>query len=75
MIVSNEPGYYGKNNFGIRIENLVYIKTNKKKQKSLIILQWLLIDKELINESLLSRKEKIGLTIIIKKFFIILKEV
>ena len=28
MILSNEPGYY-KNNFGIRIENLVYV--NKKK--------------------------------------------
>ena len=26
MIVSNEPGYYEKNKFGIRIENLVYVK-------------------------------------------------
>ena len=26
MIVSNEPGYYEKNNFGIRIENLIYVK-------------------------------------------------
>ena len=26
MIVSNEPGYYQKNNFGIRIENLIYVK-------------------------------------------------
>ena len=25
MILSNEPGYYLENNFGIRIENLVYI--------------------------------------------------
>ena len=25
MILSNEPGYYKKNNFGIRIENLVSI--------------------------------------------------
>ena len=30
MVVSNEPGYYEKNNFGIRIENLLYVK---KKQK------------------------------------------
>ena len=29
MIVSNEPGYYEKNNFGIRIENLIYVKKNK----------------------------------------------
>ena len=31
MIVSNEPGYYEKNKFGIRIENLIYVKGNKKK--------------------------------------------
>ncbi len=26
MIVSNEPGYYKTNEFGIRIENLMYVK-------------------------------------------------
>ena len=31
MVVSNEPGYYEKNNFGIRIENLIYVKKKKKK--------------------------------------------
>ena len=31
MIVSNEPGYYEKNKFGIRIENLIYVRENKKK--------------------------------------------
>ena len=31
MIVSNEPGYYEKNKFGIRIENLIYVKQYKKK--------------------------------------------
>ena len=30
MIVSNEPGYYEKKKFGIRIENLVYVKENKR---------------------------------------------
>ena len=31
MILSNEPGYYKKNNFGIRIENLsIRKKINKK---------------------------------------------
>ena len=29
MILSNEPGYYKKNYFGIRIENLIYINRNK----------------------------------------------
>ena len=36
MIVSNEPGYYEKNNFGIRIENLIYVK--KKKIKNILII-------------------------------------
>ena len=31
MILSNEPGYYKKGKFGIRIENLVYVKKLKKK--------------------------------------------
>ena len=31
MVVSNEPGYYEKNNFGIRIENLLYVKKTKIK--------------------------------------------
>ena len=31
MVVSNEPGYYEKGKFGIRIENLIYIEKNKGK--------------------------------------------
>ena len=31
MILSNEPGYYEKEKFGIRIENLIYVKKSKKK--------------------------------------------
>ena len=30
MILSNEPGYYKTNEYGIRIENLVYVKKIKK---------------------------------------------
>ena len=30
MVVSNEPGYYEKNKFGIRIENLIFVKKKKK---------------------------------------------
>ena len=29
MILSNEPGYYSKNNYGIRIENLIYVDGKK----------------------------------------------
>ena len=31
MILSNEPGYYKKGSYGIRIENLVFVKQIKKK--------------------------------------------
>ena len=31
MILSNEPGYYKKGKFGIRIENLVYAKNSHGK--------------------------------------------
>jgi Xaa-Pro aminopeptidase len=31
MILSNEPGYYKKGYYGIRIENLVFVKKDKKK--------------------------------------------
>ena len=57
MILSNEPGYYKKNKFGIRIENLVYIKRYNKK----IFFENLTmapIEKKLINFKLLSSSEK-----------------
>ena len=57
MILSNEPGYYKKDNFGIRIENLIFVKRNNKKIffKNLTLVP---IEKELINEKLLSNTEK-----------------
>ena len=69
MIVSNEPGYYEKNKFGIRIENLIYVKKNKNK-KFFENLTMAPIDKDLINNQLLNKIEKEnGLIIIIMKFF------
>ena len=57
MILSNEPGFYKKNDFGIRIENLVFIK--KKKSKLLFEnLTMAPIDKDLINFKMLDKKEK-----------------
>ncbi len=56
MIVSNEPGYYEKNKFGIRIENLIYVK--KLKGKILFDnLTLVPIDKDLIEPSLLDKNE------------------
>jgi Xaa-Pro aminopeptidase len=57
MIISNEPGYYKKGSFGIRIENLVYIK-NYKKKLQFENLTLAPIEKDLINYSLLNKLEK-----------------
>ena len=57
MILSNEPGFYKKDHFGIRIENLVFVKKLKNK----ILFENLTlapIEKELINYKLLSSAEK-----------------
>jgi Xaa-Pro aminopeptidase len=57
MILSNEPGFYKKGSFGIRIENLVYV--NKIKNKLLFEnLTLAPIEKDLINFKLLNESEK-----------------
>ena len=57
MILSNEPGYYKKNSFGIRIENLIFVKKTKNKIffENLTLAP---IEKELINYKLLTSMEK-----------------
>ncbi len=57
MILSNEPGYYKKDKFGIRIENLIYVKKSKNKLyfENLTLAP---IDKDLINFDLLTDNEK-----------------
>jgi len=57
MIVSNEPGYYLENRFGIRIENLVFIKKINKKL-CFENLTFAPIDKDLIDEKILTAYEK-----------------
>ncbi len=57
MVVSNEPGYYEKNNFGIRIENLIYVKESKEK-KYFENLTMVPIDKDLIIQKNLNKDEK-----------------
>ena len=56
MIVSNEPGYYEKNNFGIRIENLIYVKKNKGKNY-FANLTMVPIDKDLMDLKILNEVE------------------
>jgi len=57
MILSNEPGYYKKDSFGIRIENLVFVK---KVNKNIFFenLTLVPIEKELINYKHLTPVEK-----------------
>ena len=57
MILSNEPGYYKQNHFGIRIENLVYVDKEDGKLffKNLTMAP---IEKDLINFNLLTMSEK-----------------
>ena len=57
MILSNEPGYYRKGKFGIRIENLIFIKKFKRKLffENLTLAP---IDKDLIEYKMLTKKEK-----------------
>ena len=57
MILSNEPGYYLKNKYGIRIENLIYIEKIKNKL-FFRNLTYAPIDLDLINFKLLSKKER-----------------
>ena len=57
MILSNEPGFYKKNEFGIRIENLVFIK----KINSKLLFENLTmapIDTDLINHKMLNKEER-----------------
>ena len=57
MILSNEPGFYKKGHFGIRIENLLYVNNVNKKLffENLTLAP---IEKELINFRLLDKDEK-----------------
>ncbi len=57
MILSNEPGYYEKKKFGIRIENLIYVKKSNNKMifKNLTLAP---IDTDLINFKMLNTSEK-----------------
>ena len=57
MILSNEPGFYKKDKFGIRIENLVYVK-RQNKRLFFENLTTAPIEKDLINYHLLTNFEK-----------------
>ncbi len=63
MIISNEPGFYLKSNFGIRIENLMIVRKCKKNQfnkKTMLSFETLTLaplDNKLINYKMLNKEE------------------
>ena len=58
MILSNEPGYYKENEYGIRIENLVVIKENNDNKLYFENISWCPIDLDLIESSMLDQIER-----------------
>ena len=58
MILSNEPGYYKENEYGIRTENLVVIKENNDKKLYFENISWCPIDLDLIERSMLDQIER-----------------
>lgn len=58
MVVSNEPGYYREEAYGIRIESLLLVEKSVKKDfLQFLTLTLVPFDKRLIKKSLLSREE------------------
>ena len=55
--MSNEPGFYKKGKYGIRLENMIYVKKNNNKIffENLTLVPF---DRDLINFKLLNKKEK-----------------
>ncbi len=70
MVLSIEPGCYQENDFGIRIENLVYVmKAKEKGFLKFCPLTFVPIDKRLIDRYLLSKEEILWLNDYHKKVY------
>lgn len=75
MITSIEPGYYKENSFGIRIENLYYVKPAKNpKFLQFEVLTLAPLDKRLINKYLLTADELKWLNHYHRQVFLSLKK-
>jgi len=62
MVVSNEPGYYRENEFGIRSENLIFVKKIKEVDGKNILgfenLTYVPFDTRLLDMSIITKTEK-----------------
>jgi Xaa-Pro aminopeptidase len=73
MILSNEPGFYKENDFGIRIENLIYCEKINNNHSKFVNLTMVPIDKDCINKKLLNKNEIDWINNYHQKIFYILK--
>ncbi len=62
MVVTNEPGFYLKNKFGIRIENMMTVQSYKKERLCFEMLTFVPFCDELILSQELSCEEKVWLS-------------
>ena len=61
MLVTNEPGFYLENNYGIRIENVVLIQKNAENNLFFETISLVPLDENLISVELLDDAEKLWL--------------
>lgn len=73
MILSNEPGFYKENDFGIRIENLIYCEKINGNHSRFVNLTMVPIDKDCINKKLLNKNEINWINNYHQKIFYILR--
>ena len=73
MILSNEPGFYKENDFGIRIENLIYCEKINGNHSKFVNLTMVPIDKDCINNKLFNKNEINWINNYHQKIFYILK--
>lgn len=69
MIISNEPGFYKENEYGIRIENLIIVRNKNKSNYFFETISFAPIDLDLIEEKLLNREEKVWINNYHKKTY------
>jgi Xaa-Pro aminopeptidase len=73
MILSNEPGFYKENDFGIRIENLIYCEKINGNHSKFVNLTMVPFDKDCINKKLLNKNEINWINNYHQKIFYILR--
>lgn len=61
MLLSNEPGYYEENHFGVRLENMIFVKNADNGFLRFETISLVPFDHKFIEEDLLTNEEKVWL--------------